>query len=141
VHPSIGTGWIAAAAAAAVLAASATAAAPASKTCPSAATVNAALGTHAKGPVVSSTPYSKTCTYSGSGISSPKITFQEDSLAAFQHDEKAVGSLAVNVKGLGQAAWTTNGGSLYVYANGIQYKILALLVATPRLEALARKLI
>ena len=43
--------------------------------------------------------------------------------------------------GLGKAAWTTNGGDLYVFDGREQIKILALLTPTAKLEALARKLL
>jgi hypothetical protein len=140
-RPSLVVGSIGLLAAAALAGPAEAGSSPTSKTCPTAAVVNKALGTHVKAPVTSTTPYSKTCTYAGTGVSSVKITFQQDTLAQFNVDEKAVGSMAVKVKGLGQGAWTSNEGSLYVYDNGIQYKILALLVATPKLEALARTLI
>lgn len=127
-------------AAAALFASSASGAAPA-RACPTASVVNAALGQHGKAPVVTTTPYGKTCTYPGGGISTTKITFQEDTLAQFNIDEKAVGTSAHKVTGLGQAAWTTNLGSLYVFDKGAQIKIVSLLTPTAKLEALARKLL
>jgi hypothetical protein len=61
----------------------------------------------------------------------------------FATSEKAVKALSpVNVKGLGQAAWTLkSGGDLYVYNKGITLKIIAPLITSAKLEALAKKLL
>jgi hypothetical protein len=127
---------------------------PTARACPSAAIVSAALGEHAKTPVSTKTPYSKTCSYPGTASKSgfwTKITFQEDTASGFATDEKAAGSFGakiVKLKGIGQAAWTTGGGDLYVYDGHEQIKILALSLgisspstATAKVEALARKLL
>ena len=97
------------------------------------------------------TQYSKTCTYSGGGIGSTKITFEMDTLATFTAGEKAAGSLGakiVKVHGLGVAAWTAGLGDIYVFDGHEQIKILALSLeihspstATAKVEALARKLL
>lgn len=153
-HPSaafglcvrVATAVIGACAAAAVMVASPGAATPpTSRACPSAAVVNAALGQHGGAPVATKTQYSKTCTYPGkSKVFSTKITFQVDTASQFAVDEKAAGKFGakiVKVHGLGQAAWTTNGGDLYIFDGHEQIKILALLTPTARLEVLARKLL
>lgn len=131
--------------AAELVASSAGATSPTSRACPSASVVNAALGEKGKTPVATKTAYSKTCTYPGSGIVPTKITFQEDTLAQFAIDEKAVASAGyakiVNLHGLGQAAWTLNVGDLYVFEAGVQIKILAPGATTAKLEVLARKLL
>ena len=117
---------------------------PTSRACPAAAIVNSALGEKGKTPVATTTAYSKTCTYPGSGPVPTKITFQLDTASQFAADEKAVstaGLKPITVHGLGQAAWTTNEGSLYVFEQGDQIKILAPLTATSKLETLARKLL
>lgn len=144
-QPRVSIAALSACVAAAVLSASASAASPTSRTCPSASVVNAALGLHAGAPVATHAEYSKTCTYSG-GIVPPRITFQVDTASTFAAGEKAAASAlpgsVVKVNGLGQAAWTTkSGGSLYVFDNGTTIKILSLLTPTPKLEALARKLL
>ena len=139
-------------AAAGVLAASSAAVtSPTARACPSVTVVNATLGTHSGAPVVTKTQYSKTCTYSGGGIGSTKITFEMDTLATFTAGEKAAGSLGakiVKVHGLGVAAWTAGLGDIYVFDGHEQIKILALSLeihspstATAKVEALARKLL
>jgi hypothetical protein len=138
--------------AATVLVASATAAtSPTARACPSASTVKTALGVPAGAPVVTKTQYSKTCTYPGGGIGSTKITFQVDTAKSFAAGEKAAGTFGAKitkVHGLGQAAWTTGLGSLYVFDGHETIKILALSLglrspstATKKVEALARKLL
>lgn len=132
--------------AAAVLVASSAAATSTAKACPSASVVNAALGLHAGAPVVTKTAYSKTCTYPGTGkIYAAKITFQMDTASTFAAGEKAAAAAlrgsVVKVQHLGQAAWGTNPGSLYVFDGHETIKILALLTPISKLEALARKLL
>ena len=138
----VATAAIGAALAAVVLVGSSAAAvSPTSRACPSVSIVNAALGQKGKAPVTTKTAYSKKCTYPG-GILPTSITFQVDTSATFAASEKAVSALSVKVNGLGQAAWATKvGGSLYVFDNGTTIKILAPLVATAKLEVLARKLL
>jgi len=139
-------------AAATVLVASAAAAtSPTARACPSASTVKSVLGVPAGTPVVTKTPFSKTCTYPGGGIFSTKITFQVDTAKSFAASEKAAGTLGakiIKVHGLGQAAWTTGLGSVYVFDGHETIKILALSLgvrspstATAKVEALARKLL
>jgi hypothetical protein len=149
VSPSVVSG--ACVAAAVLVASSAAATSPTARACPSASIVNAALGEHNKAPVVSKTQYSKTCTYPGGGIGSTKITFQVDTAKSFAASEKAAGSFGgkvIKVHGLGQAAWTTGLGSLYVFDGHETIKILALSLAvsspstaTAKVEALAKKLL
>jgi hypothetical protein len=129
---------------------------PTARACPSASIVNAALGEHGKTAVATKTQFSKTCTYPGSASSTAfwtKITFQEDTASTFAAGEKAataaLGAKTVKkVLHLGQAAWTTGSGSLYVFDGHETIKILALSLAllapstgTAKLEALARKLL
>jgi hypothetical protein len=128
---------------------------PTARACPSASIVNAALGEHGKTAVATKTQFSKTCTYPGSGSSSAfwtKITFQEDTASTFAASEKAAASAlpkaVKKVSHLGQAAWTTGGGDLYVFDGHETIKILALSLglsspstATTKVEALARKLL
>ena len=122
-------------------ASSALAFSPKSASCPSASTVNTALGTKLKSPASSLTAYSKVCTYSGGGILPTRITFQEDTATTFAASEKAVGKLAVKVKGLGKGAWTTTvGGDLDVFNGSATLKIVAPGVTAAKLEALARKI-
>jgi hypothetical protein len=133
-------------AAAVFLASAAGATSPTTRACPSASIVNAALGLHGGAPVATTTPYSKTCTYPGKGaIYSTKITFQVDTTSTFANSEKAAAAAlrgsVVKVQHLGQAAWGTNPGSLYVFDGHETIKILALLTPTSKLEVLARKLL
>lgn len=143
-------------AAAVLVASSAAATAPTARACPSASIVNAALGEHGKTAVATKTQYSKTCTYPGSASKSvfwTKITFQEDTASTFAAGEKAatagLGAKVVKkVQHLGQAAWTTNAGDLYVFDGHETIKIMALSLgmlspstATAKVEALARKLL
>lgn len=133
-------------AAAVLLASAAATTSPTARTCPSASIVNTALGLHGGAPVASTTPYSKICTYSGKGaIYSTKITFQMDTAATFAASEKgvaaALGASVVKVQHLGQGAWGTNTGSLYVFDGHETIKILALLSPISKLEVLARKLL
>jgi hypothetical protein len=144
-RPRVSIAALAACVAAAVLVASASATSPSSRACPTAPVVDATLGLHAGAPVATRAEYSKTCTYAG-GILPTRIIFQVDTASTFAAGEKAAASAlpgsVVKVNGLGQAAWTTkSGGSLYVFDNGTTIKILALLTPTPKLEALARKLL
>lgn len=129
----------------------AAATAPTARACPSAQVVKKALGQPAGAPVVTKTPFSKTCTYPGGGIGSTKITFQLDTLASFLAGEKAAGAFGakiVKVHGLGVAAWTAGVGDIYVFDGHEQIKVLALSLearspstATAKVEALARKLL
>jgi hypothetical protein len=133
-------------AAAVILPSAAAASSPTTRACPSASVVNAALGLHGGAPVATATPYSKTCTYPGKGpIFSMKITFQVDTASTFAVSEKAAATAlpgsVVKVQHLGQAAWGTNPGSLYVFDGHETIKILALLTPTSKLEVLARKLL
>jgi hypothetical protein len=139
--------------AAAVLVASSSAAtSPTARACPSASFVSKALGLHVGAPVATvHRPYSKTCTYPGGGIVSTKITFQVDTASSFAAGEKAAGTYGakiIKVHGLGQAAWTTGLGDIYVFDGHETIKILALSLgvrspstATAKVEALARKLL
>ena len=134
------------AAAAVLVASSAAATPPTARACPSPSVVSAALGLHAGTPVVTKTAYSKTCTYPGTGkIYAAKITFQMDTASTFAAGEKAaaaaLGGSVVKVPHLGQAAWGTNPGSLYVFDGHETIKILALLTPISKLEALAHKLL
>lgn len=150
--PRIRRSWVAktscvcVAAAAVWVASSGAATPPTAKACPSASVVNAALGLHGGAPVVTKTAYSKTCTYPGTGkIYAAKITFQMDTASTFSASEKAAATAlrgsVVKVQHLGQAAWGTSPGSLYVFAGHETIKILALLTPISKLEALARKLL
>ena len=113
--------------------------------CPAASLLDSALGVSVKAPTSTIySVYAKTCSYAGTKGQSPiRVEFQTDTAATFAASEKAVKNLGVvTVKGLGQAAWTLKvGGDLYVYDNGVTLKIIAPLIATPTLEALARKLL
>ena len=87
-----------------------------------------------------------TCTYPGAGkIYAVKITFQMDTASTFAASEKAAAAAlrgsVVKVPHLGQAAWGTNPGSLYVFDGHETIKILALLTPISKLEALAHKLL
>ena len=114
---------------------------PSSAECPPASVVAAALGVKVKAPTSSLTPYAKICTYAGGTYVPTKITFQEDTAATFAASEKAVGSLAVKVTGLGKGAWTTTvGGDLDVFNGSETLKILAPTTSVAKLEALARKI-
>jgi hypothetical protein len=119
------------------------AASPTATACPPASVVGAALKQKDRAPTSSTTPFSKTCTYAGTGLVPTKITFQKDTAATFAAGEKAASAIGiVKVPHLGQAAWTTKaGGDLEVYASGETVKILSPLTPAAALEALARKLI
>ena len=103
-----------------VVGSSAAATSPTSRACPSATVVGKALGERVGAPVATLHPsYSKTCTYPGGGIGSTKITFQVDTALTFAASEKAAGMFGakiIKVHGLGQAAWTTGLGDIYVFA-------------------------
>ena len=117
---------------------------PVPKSCPSASVVDTALGQQDKAPVVTTTPYARICTYKGTSIVPTKITFQEDTSQTFALGEKAAAAAGplVKPKGLGKAAWGPKaGGGLYVFVGTYSIKILAPLVSTTKLEALARKLL
>lgn len=134
-----------------LVASSAAATSPTARACPSATMVTKALGEPVGAPVASETQYSKTCTYPGGGIGSTKITFQVDTAATFAAGEKAAGRYGakiIKVHGLGQAAWTTGLGDIYVFDGHETIKVLALSLgvrsastATSKVEALARDLL
>ena len=144
-------GFVVATAGAVLVAAAVAAQSPAARACPSAAVVTKALGMKAGAPVATTTEYSKTCTYPGGGVGSTKITFQADTAASFAAGENAAGrfgSKIIKVHGLGQAAWTTGLGDIYVFDGQETIKVLALSLevrspttATAKVEALARQLL
>jgi hypothetical protein len=123
------------------MAPSALAFSPKSATCPTASTVNSALGTKVKSPTSTLTTYSKICTYESGALLPTRISFQEDTAATFAASEKAIGKLGVKVKGLGKGAWTTTvGGDLDVFNGSATLKIVAPGVTAAKLEVLARKI-
>jgi hypothetical protein len=137
---------IAAACAALGFASAAQAATSPTKTpCPAASLVGSELAVSVKAPTSTVyATYAKTCSYAGTKGQIPiRVEFQADTPSTFATSEKAVtGVGVVKIKGLGQAAWTTKvGGAVYVYSNGKTIKVIAPLIALPRLEALARKLL
>jgi len=105
--------------------------------------VGAALGKGLKSAASVSTPYGRTCSYSGGGITPTKISFQRDTTASFAAGEKAAEAFGVvNVHSLGKAAWAEKGGGLLAVFEGTSsFEILAPLTSLARLEALARKII
>jgi len=127
--------------------------APKSWACLPASIVNSTLGVHVGAPQISTTPFSKTCTYPGpTRLSSISITFQKDNASQFATDEQATVKMlrapVKNVKVLGDDAWTTGTGDLYIFDGREQIKIEALSVgvtspntATVKVEALADKLL
>lgn len=138
--------------AAVLVAPSVAATSPASKVCPSAAVVDAALGQKdLRAPVSKLLPYNRICTYRGySDGAAPNgsmtITFETANSATFATGEKSAGMFGAKIaklRGLGQGAWTTNAGSLYVFdaKEQIQIEILALLAPTSKLKVLARELL
>ena len=132
-------------AAAALVAAAQATTSPTKTPCPAASLLASTLGVSVKAPTstVYGT-YEKTCSYAGTTGQIPiRVEFQVDTPTTFADSEKAVKGLGVvPVKGLGQEAWTLKVGSdLYVYNHGVTLKIIAPLIATPKLEALARKLL
>jgi hypothetical protein len=118
---------------------------PNARACPSVGIVEAALGQKFKSPTSTKTVYSKACMDAGPGIVPLKIEFQMDTASRFAASEKAVSPSEIVVgrgRGLGQAARATNGpGELEVLDGRETIKILGLLLPTPKLEALARKLL
>ncbi len=128
--------------AAGVLAAGATAAAPNQTACPPRDVVGGALGVKVKAPTSTTTSYAKSCAYASTPLP-VKVEFQEDTATTFAASEKAVSKLGiVVVHGLGKAAWATkSGGELQVFNGHETIKIQAPLVATSKLEVLARKLL
>jgi hypothetical protein len=132
-------------AAAAFIAAAQATTSPTKTACPAASLLDSTLGVSVKSPTSTTySVYSKTCSYAGTTGQIPiRVTFQTDTPATFATSEKAVKNLGVvNVKGLGQAAWTLkSGGDLYVYNNGVTLKIVAPLITSPKLEALAKKIL
>jgi hypothetical protein len=114
--------------------------------CPSASLVGSELGVSVKAPTsMIYATYAKTCSYAGTTGQIPiRVEFQVDTPSTFAASENAVTGIGiVKIKGLGQAAWTTKvGGAVYVYSNGETVKVVATpLIALPKLEALARKLL
>jgi hypothetical protein len=118
---------------------------PPVKSCPSAAVVNAALGQKGQTPVSTTTVFSRTCTYNGSGIVPTRITFQEDTATSFAAGEKAVvaaGLPVETVHGFGKSAWANkSGGDLYVFTGTYTIKLLSPLSSLTKIEGLARKLL
>ena len=138
--------WVAGAV---LLASSAAATSPTARACPSASVVDAALGQKHLGVPVAThyLSYAKTCTYrgysdGGAPNGSMTVTFQVDTAKTFAASEQAVAAaLRVTVHGLGQAAWASGVGSLYVFDGHETIKILALLTPTSKLEVLTKKLL
>ncbi len=130
---------------AAMVAAAQATTSPTKTPCPAASLLDSTLGVSVKAP--SSTVYgtsNKTCSYAGTKGQIPiRVEFQTDTPATFATSEKAVQGLGVvQVKGLGQEAWTLKGGGdLDVYNKGVTLKIIAPLIIAPKLEALAKKLL
>lgn len=118
---------------------------PTARTCPSAAVVNTALGTHVKAPVATKyMTYARICTYPG-GVGLTKITFQQDTAQSFAVSEKAAAAAGAKVVKkvtvAGHPGWTTNLGDLYVFDVNQTIKILAPGTSTAKLEAFAKKLV
>jgi hypothetical protein len=126
---------------------SATSATPASTTlkkCPAAAIVNAALGQHDSGPVVSGTAIYEICTYKGSGVIPTTVTISEGTRAEFATSEHNVAArLTVgSVPGLGDEAWGPKGvGTVFVLKGSVQVEVLSPLSTDAQVQALARQLI
>ena len=127
-------------AAAVPVAAASAATSPQATPCPTASLVDAALGQKAlEVPVATVFPFAKTCTYrhySEGGPANGKmtITFEMDTKQTFAAGEsaaaRALPGSVIKVSGLGEEAWRTDGGSLYVFTGTVQVKILALLSET-----------
>jgi hypothetical protein len=115
------------------------------RSCPSTSVVGGALGVRVKAPSSTKTTYAKSCMYSTGTLVPVKVGFQEDTSSTFATSEKAAGKLVplTVIHGLGAAAWATKlPGELQVFdGHGTTIKIQAPLVATAKLEALARKLV
>lgn len=110
--------------------------------CPTASLVGAKLSEKLSGPSSQKFTYGVNCTYKG-GLVPTTVDFQEDTASTFAAGEKAASvEGVVAVHGLGQAAFAAkSGGLLEVYSKGLTIKIDAPLVATSKLEALARALL
>jgi hypothetical protein len=114
------------------------------KKCPSVAIVNAALGQHDSGPVVSGTAVYEICTYKGSGVIPTKITISEGTHTEFVASEHnvAAGLTVVSVPGLGDEAWAPSGtGSVFVLKGSVQVEVLSPLSTPAQVQALARQII
>ncbi len=114
------------------------------RACPSSAFVGGALGVKVKTPTSTKTAYAKSCMYATGTLIPVKVGFQEDTSSTFATSEKAAGKFAplVVIHGLGKAAWATKApGLLDVFDGHETIKIEAPLIATTKLEALARKLL
>jgi hypothetical protein len=110
-------------------------------TCPKASVLTSALGQPESGPVVSGTPQSRICTYTGAGGVHTTLTISSATPATFQAAEQAAanqGVTVVTVRGLGDQAWAAQGGgSLTWLRNNAQVQISSPGTATAQLEDLA----
>jgi hypothetical protein len=108
-------------------------------TCPTAAVVNAALGTNVGAPTVTPQPYGTSCTYSGGGAIPIRVAFQKDTASTFAAGEAAVPT-ATKVSGLGDAAYNA-GGFLAVLKGTTALRITAPLSTSAQVAALAHKIL
>jgi len=107
--------------------------------CPTAAVVNAALGTHVSAPTTTQLPYGITCAYSGGGAIPIRVVFQTDTASTFAAGESAVPT-ATKVSGLGDAAYKA-GGFLAVLKGTSALRITSPLSTPAQVEALAHKIV
>ena len=110
-----------------------------SATCPTPATVNAALGTNVGAPTTTQNPFGVTCAYKGTGVVPIRIVFQKDTPSTFAAGEAAVPT-ATKVAGLGDAAYTS-GGFLAVLKGNTALRITAPLSTSAQVEALAHQIV
>jgi len=106
--------------------------------------VNAALGQHDGGPVVSGTAIYEICTYKGGGVIPTKITISEGTPAEFAASERnvAAGLPVVSVPGLGDKAWGPKGaGTVFALKGSVQVEVLSPLSTDAQVQALARQII
>ena len=116
--------------------------AAASRDCPAASVVNAALGVHVASPTRSIQQFGVTCTYAGVAIP-VRIVFQEDTRATFAAGEQAAagaGGAPTTVTGLGDAAYGVY-GFLAVLSGSTALRITAPLSTLTQVEGLARTIL
>ena len=108
------------------------------------ALVNATLGQHDSGPVVSGTAIYEICTYKGSGVIPTKITISVGTPAEFAASEHNVagGLTVVSVPGVGDKAWGPKGvGTVFALKGSVQVEVLSPLSTDAQVQALARQII
>jgi hypothetical protein len=118
-----------------------------SEPCPSLALINGVLRVTDTGPVVTTTPQEKVCTYkpNANSILGIIVSFSYTTRAEFKTNEKKVaaeGLPVVTVTGLGNAAWRTKrGGEVSVLRGNLQLDVISPFNKPAQVESLIRHII